>query len=106
MDCALELLPAYKGRLYRGINVRFSESQYRTGQMVCWAPFSSASAEQSVAKEFVAGDEGSLFFLHSAGARAISRFSKFPDEAEVPHCPPPSLCTQTCLCDHGGQGCE
>ena len=83
VDRALERLPAFRGKLYRGINVRFSEAQYRTGQRVCWAPFSSASAEQAVAKEFVKGDEGSLFFLHSAGARAISRFSKFPDEAEV-----------------------
>ena len=77
------MLPAHQGLLYRGINVRFSEREYRVGQPVCWASFSSASAQQSVAKEFVKGDEGSLFFLHSTGARAISRFSKFPDEAEV-----------------------
>ena len=77
------MLPPHKGKLYRGINVRFSEREYRTGQTVCWPAFSSASAEQTVAKEFVKGDEGSLFFIQCTGGKAIGRFSKFPDEAEV-----------------------
>ena len=29
------------------------------------------------------GDEGSLFFIQSTAGRAISKFSKYPDEAEV-----------------------
>ena len=36
-----------------------------------------------MAEDFVKGDEGTLFFLQSTAARAISRFSKFPDEDEV-----------------------
>ena len=83
MDRALLHLPLHHGRLYRGINVRFSEKEYSSGQTVCWPAFSSASSERSVAEEFVKGDEGTLFFVQSAGARAISRFSKYPDEAEV-----------------------
>ena len=50
---------------------------------VCWPAFSSASATRTVAEDFVKGDEGTLFFLQSTAARAISRFSKFPDEDEV-----------------------
>jgi Zn ribbon nucleic-acid-binding protein len=83
IDRALAVLPPYKGKLFRGINVRFSEEAYRTGRDVCWEGFSSASADKAVAEQFVKGDEGSLFILQSASARAISRFSKFPDEAEV-----------------------
>ena len=83
VDRVLHLLPPFKGKLYRGINVRFSEKEYRDGQRVCWPAFSSASAEKNVAKEFVKGEEGTLFFIQSEGAKAISRFSKYPDEAEV-----------------------
>ena len=83
VDRSLQMLPPYTGKLYRGINVRFDEHSYCKGQEVCWPAFSSASATQAVAEEFVKGDEGSLFFLHSASARAISRFSKFPNEGEV-----------------------
>ena len=36
-----------------------------------------------MAEEFVKGDSGSLFFLQSTGARAISMFSKYPNEDEV-----------------------
>ena len=83
IDRALQELPCHKGRLYRGINVRFSEDDYKAGQKVCWPALSSASAEKSVASEFVKGDEGSLFFIACTAGRPISRFSKFPDEAEV-----------------------
>ena len=34
VDCALQLLPTHRGKLYRGISVRFSEQDYRTGQKV------------------------------------------------------------------------
>ena len=83
LDCALAVLPDFKGKLFRGINVRFSEEVYQTGKTVTWPAFSSASAMQSVAEEFVKGDDGSLFFVQSASAKEISRFSKFPDEVEV-----------------------
>ena len=80
---ALQRLPPYHGKLFRGINVRFSPEVYGAGQRVVWPSFSSASARRSVAEEFVKGQEGTLFFLHSRSARPISRFSHFPDEAEV-----------------------
>ena len=83
VDKALQMLPKYTGKLYRGISVRFSEQDYREGQQVCWPALSSASAERAVAQAFVKGDEGSLFFIQSTAGRAISKFSKFPDEAEV-----------------------
>ena len=83
MDQALGLLPPHKGKLYRGIGVRFNEDSYQTGQRVCWPAFSSASATREVAEEFVEGGDGTLFFLHCATARAISRYSQFPDEDEV-----------------------
>ena len=83
LDRALSRLPAHHGKLYRGINVRFQEQEYTQGHQVCWPAFSSASSEKSVAQEFTKGGEGSLFFLDCATARSISKFSKFPDEAEV-----------------------
>ena len=92
--CAQEL-PAYTGKLYRGIGIRLNEDQYQAGHRVCWAAFSSASTEKSVAEEFVKEGNGSLFILRSVGARPISKFSMFPEEHEVPpadaalRCPPP-----------------
>ena len=85
IDRALQQLPPHKGKLYRGINVRFNAEQYCTGQKVCWPALSSASAEKSVAESFVGGPaaEGSLFIIQCAWGRPISRFSKYPDEAEV-----------------------
>ena len=83
LDQALRVLPSYKGKLYRGINIRFSEAEFCAGQTVCWPAFLSASTTQAVAEEFVKGDDGTLFFIQSAGAKAISKFSQFPEEAEV-----------------------
>ena len=83
VDKALQVLPSYKGKLYRGIDLRFDEADYREGQLVCWPAFSSASAERSVAEDFVKGGEGTLFLITSVGAKPISRLSRFPDEAEV-----------------------
>ena len=83
VDRALQQLPPYTGRLYRGIGVRFREREYQKGQRVVWAAFSSASATRAVAQEFVKGDDGTLFFLNSRAARAISKFSKFAPEDEV-----------------------
>ena len=83
IDRALLALPPYRGRLYRGISLRFSELTYRSGQEVCWPAFSSASTDKSVGESFVSNDEGTLFILQSTSARSISHFSKFPEEAEV-----------------------
>ena len=83
VDQALQQLPPYHGKLYRGISLKFNEQIYKRGGAVCWPAFSSASATRAVAEEFVKGDDGTLFFLQSCGARAISKFSKFPDEDEV-----------------------
>ena len=63
--------------------MRFSEKHYQAGKQVCWPAFSSASSDLGVAEEFTKGGEGTLFFLKAENPRAISRFSKFPDEAEV-----------------------
>ena len=83
LDRALLALPPYRGKLYRGISLKFNEESYKRAEAVCWPAFSSASATRAVAEEFVKGDDGTLFFLQSVGARAISRFSKFPLEDEV-----------------------
>ena len=83
VDQALLALPAYRGPLYRGIDCRFNESSYKQGLKVCWPAFSSASAQREVAEEFVKGGEGTLFILQSLSARAISAFSKYPEEEEV-----------------------
>ena len=88
VDCVLLLLPPYKGRLYRGISMRFSSASYKAGQQVCWPAFSSSSITRAVAEDFVRGGDGTLFFLTSVdAARAISMFSRYPDEDEVA-CPP------------------
>ena len=84
IDVALQHLPPHEGKLYRGINVRFSEAEYKPGERVVWPALSSASMERRVAHEFVSGDEGSLFFIQCRGGGAlISQLSRFPDEAEV-----------------------
>ena len=83
IDRALLRLPPHRGKLYRGINVRFDEHSYKAGHQICWPAFSSASATRAVAESFVHSGNGSLFFVTSAGARAISRYSKFPQENEV-----------------------
>ena len=80
---ALLQLPPHKGRLFRGINVRFGADVHEKGHHVCWPSFSSASGERAVADGFVKGSDGALFFLQSPEARAIRRFSHFPAEAEV-----------------------
>ena len=83
VDQALFALPAYKGKLFRGINMQFDEQSYQTGRDVCWPAFSSASTRRAVAEEFIQGGTGTLFFITSIEGRAISKYSRFPDEDEV-----------------------
>ena len=90
VDRALQHLPPHRGRLYRGINVRFSEADYRPGQHVCWPALSSASCEKAVAADFVKGDEGSLFFIQCKEGRLISQVCPPTPHLRVPS-PPPQL---------------
>eukprot|EP00667_Euglena_gracilis_P000079 EG_transcript_79 len=83
IDMALMAFPTYRGKCYRGINCKMDATAYQTGTHICWPSFSSASQSLSVAEEFAKGDEGTLFFLSSVGARPISAVSRFPEEAEV-----------------------
>ena len=80
VDCALQSLPPFSGKVYRGIDIQVP---YEVGHTVCWPVFPSASATQSVAREFVKVEQGTLFFLLHNGARAVSQFSQFPEEDEV-----------------------
>eukprot|EP00668_Euglena_longa_P036862 GGOE01047417.1.p1 GENE.GGOE01047417.1~~GGOE01047417.1.p1 ORF type:complete len:2570 (-),score=549.43 GGOE01047417.1:1047-8666(-) len=83
IDVALTAFPPYKGKCYRGINCKMDANAYQTGTHICWPSFSSASQNLSVAEVFAKGDQGTLFFLSSTGARPISAVSRFPEEAEV-----------------------
>ena len=83
IDTALAALPPWKGKVYRGIDCKFSNRSYKTGATVFWPSFSSASTERSVAEEFAKGDAGTLFFVQGTSARAISACSRYPEEAEV-----------------------
>ena len=79
----LQALPPVKAKLYRGIDCTFKSAEYTTGGRICWPAFSSASESLAVAKEFSAGDSGTLFFLLSRSAKAIAAYSRFPEEEEV-----------------------
>ena len=86
LDCVLDKLPNHQGTVYRGVGLHFDEDKYRQGNAVCWPAFSSASTQEGVAKEFVEKkkkEEGTLFFVHSTRAKAVSQFSRFPEEQEV-----------------------
>eukprot|EP00997_Jenningsia_sp_PLL12_P003383 NODE_1630_length_1108_cov_114.456091_g1332_i0.p1 GENE.NODE_1630_length_1108_cov_114.456091_g1332_i0~~NODE_1630_length_1108_cov_114.456091_g1332_i0.p1 ORF type:complete len:271 (+),score=73.13 NODE_1630_length_1108_cov_114.456091_g1332_i0:244-1056(+) len=83
INTAMWQLPRYEGCLYRGINLLFDETQYRTGANIVWPAFSSASRERSVAEVFASGTEGTLFFLNGQTCRDIAIFSRFPSEGEV-----------------------
>eukprot|EP00667_Euglena_gracilis_P000047 EG_transcript_47 len=83
IDMALTAFPPYKGKCYRGINCKMDPTAYQPGTHICWPSFSSASQNRSVAEVFAKGDQGTLFFLTSVGARPISAVSRFPEEAEV-----------------------
>eukprot|EP01004_Peranema_trichophorum_P007941 NODE_670_length_2483_cov_34.441102_g575_i0.p1 GENE.NODE_670_length_2483_cov_34.441102_g575_i0~~NODE_670_length_2483_cov_34.441102_g575_i0.p1 ORF type:complete len:584 (-),score=80.61 NODE_670_length_2483_cov_34.441102_g575_i0:104-1855(-) len=83
LDNALLSLPEYKGKLYRGINLRFPEAFYREGCEVRWPSFSSSSSERRVAEEFSGTGDGTLFFLTSIHARDVRWLSRYPKECEV-----------------------
>eukprot|EP00667_Euglena_gracilis_P000049 EG_transcript_49 len=83
IDMALLAFPGFKGKCYRGINCKIDPAGYQTGTKICWPSFSSASQNLAVAEEFSKGEEGTLFFLSSTGARPINAVSRFPEEAEV-----------------------
>ena len=83
VDQALLQLPVYRGRVYRGIGVKFCGPRYRRGECVCWPAFSSASATRAVAEAALPDNGGTLFIVGSQNARAVGRFSRCPGENEV-----------------------
>ena len=83
IDAALEVLPDHRGKLYRGINLQFDCSVYKSGHKTAWRAFSSASKSRAVAQDFSTGTSGTLFFLNSVSAKSIAQYSEFPEEEEV-----------------------
>jgi hypothetical protein len=91
---AHEGLPAFRGTVYRGIDIKFGEkSPYEEDSVITWQQFSSASKNQSVAVKFLnlhseglfAADRpsGSMFVIESQTGKEISKFSAFTGEEEV-----------------------
>ena len=91
LDQALAALPAgAPPHVYRGLGKHFDVvAEYGEGRVVCWPAFSSSSASQEVADDFIrrntetkALKDGTVFIVKPRGCRDISMWSRFPREHE------------------------
>lgn len=80
-DSALKKLPAYRGSVWRGINVDIS-TNYKEGEVLTWWHFSSCSSSVKVVKGFL-GSVSTLLMIEAKNAKIISAYSNFPEENEV-----------------------
>ena len=76
--------------LYRGTNRKMNLAEYKQGNRVTWARFSSASKNMGTVKDFLGtkkswakGFAGTIFIVENGWGYDISRFSVFPYEEEV-----------------------
>jgi len=82
--CAEEKLPTLTTKTYRGITVRLTEfsSQYRKGNEVAWAAFTSVGLKKEVLFPF-SKNEGTWMRIDAIEAKDISKISLFSRENEA-----------------------
>eukprot|EP00931_Biecheleriopsis_adriatica_P040754 TRINITY_DN23347_c0_g1_i7.p1 TRINITY_DN23347_c0_g1~~TRINITY_DN23347_c0_g1_i7.p1 ORF type:complete len:572 (-),score=117.59 TRINITY_DN23347_c0_g1_i7:35-1750(-) len=81
----LKRLPAWQGRLYRGIpatELATVRANYRANRFVHWSSFSSASRTRAVA-ENMARPGGVIFVLQVVSGKDIREFSAIESEDEI-----------------------
>lgn len=84
---AAKVLPLFKGRVFRGLDVILPETSYREGEPVCWQSFSSATKDIFQTLTFLVMDgnrlSGTLAMINSRNGRQLELISQFPHEQEV-----------------------
>jgi len=84
---AVEAMPNFVGRAYRGIDVYVAPKLYEVDSTITWHQFSSCSKNALITAKFLGHTgkslEGSLFVLQLTNGKEISSFSQFPGEEEV-----------------------
>jgi hypothetical protein len=80
---AINLLPLYNGEVYRGVNTKFTLEDYTIGNKITWNSFSLGSYEWKNASDLIDKKTGVIFIIHSKSGRIISKYSKYPVDAEV-----------------------
>jgi len=87
LSSALQVLPAYKGKVYRGIDVRLAPHLYEVGKTITWQPFSSTTKNPLTTLRFIGKQgtalDGSLFIIHSTAGKEIEELSVYSYEREV-----------------------
>eukprot|EP00667_Euglena_gracilis_P001064 EG_transcript_1064 len=91
LDRALASLPCPAAhQVYRGVGLHFDVAgDYRETAVVCWPAFSSSSASQEVADDFIKQNtqtgelrDGTVFIIRPQRCRDVAMWSRFPREKE------------------------
>ena len=79
---ALNKLPPFKGRVWRGIPVRtsFNSAEYA---VQTWWTVTSTSKDIKIIEAFINNDMGTVYVLETINGRDISQYSATPAEQEV-----------------------
>ncbi len=80
---AINLLPAYVGEVYRAVNSKFTLEEYAVGSKITWNSFSLGSHEWKNSSDLINKKTGIVFIIHGKSGRIISKYSKYPVDAEV-----------------------
>jgi len=88
LNSALDPLPAFIGRLFRGINILVPDASYPLGKVITWQPFSSATKDIFQTLTFLKGAAGNtllgtFFIIESISGKEIEELSVYPQEKEV-----------------------
>jgi ankyrin repeat protein len=80
---AINLLKPYVGEVYRAVNSKFTLEEYAMGNKITWDTFSLGSYEWKNSSDLIGRKTGIVFIIHSKTGRVISKYSKYPVDAEV-----------------------
>ena len=85
LTSALHELPAYEGRVYRGVPssaLSVIQNRYKRGMDIQWSSFTSTSCRIETAKGF-AERGGIVFVIDVVNGRDITHYSAYQGEGEI-----------------------
>ena len=80
---ALNMLPNYKGEVYRTVTEQFDRKLYTKGNIITWPIFSTASLDWNNGNFDFSKKCGTIFIIKTKNAKIIKEYSQYPEDSEV-----------------------
>lgn len=80
---AINLLSAFEGEVYRGIDIDFNPEHFPIGNTIVWNTFVICSKDYASSTELINKKKGIIFIIKSKTGRDISKYCYNPVDGEV-----------------------